>query len=78
MKEILAVNGSIPANPTINTLGSGFSDPGGLAVDGSGNVFVADPARHVQEILAVNGSIPANPTINTLASGIEPLRPRRA
>ena len=29
VKEILAVNGSIPANPTINTLGSGFDyNPG--------------------------------------------------
>ncbi len=73
--EILAVNGSIPANPTINTLG-GFHTPHGVAVDGSGNVFIADDggcgsnaASPVDEILAVNGGIPANPTINTLASG---------
>ena len=72
VKEIVAVNGSIPAsNPTINTLGSGFNDPFGVAVDGSGNVFVADSGNSaVKEILAVNGSIPAsNPTINTLGSG---------
>jgi streptogramin lyase len=68
--EIVAVNGVIPANPTINHIGSGFSDPGQLAVDASGNVFIADSGNNaVKEILAVNGSIPANPTINTLGSG---------
>jgi hypothetical protein len=68
--EILAVNGSIPANPTINTLGS-FGEPFGLAVDANGNVFVADAGfAVVSEILAVNGSIPANPTINTLGEGL--------
>jgi hypothetical protein len=40
---MVAVNGTIPAsNPTINTLGSGFICPVGVAVDGAGNVFVAD------------------------------------
>jgi hypothetical protein len=38
----VAVNGSIPASPTINTVGSGFNGPFGVAVDGSGNIFVAD------------------------------------
>ena len=42
VKEIVAVNGRIPASPTINTLGGGFFDPWGIAVDGSGNVYVAD------------------------------------
>jgi large repetitive protein len=66
--EILAVNGSIPANPTISVLGSGFLNPTGVAVDGSGNVYVANADENeVKEILAVNGSIPANPTINVLA-----------
>ena len=41
VKEIVAVNGSIPANPTIKTLASSFASPEGVA-DGSGNVFVAD------------------------------------
>src|SRR6266699_1745189 len=72
VKEIVAVNGSIPAgNLTINTLASGFIQPLGVAVDGAGNVFVADQSGLVQEIVAVNGTIPSsNPTINTLASGI--------
>jgi sugar lactone lactonase YvrE len=71
VKEIVAVNGRIPANPTIKVLGSGFYRPLGVAVDGSGNVFVADTWNsEVKEIVAVNGSIPAtNPTINVLGSG---------
>jgi len=44
VKEIVAVNGIIPASPTINLLGNGFSfnEPWGIAVDTSGNVYVAD------------------------------------
>ena len=61
VKEIVAVNGSIPANPTIKTLASSFASPEGVAVDGSGNVFVADMNNNAaKEIVAVNGSIPAN------------------
>ncbi len=42
IKEILAVNGSIPANnPTINTLAGSYNHPTSVAVDSSGNVFVA-------------------------------------
>src|ERR1700681_4001488 len=51
-------------------LGSGFSTPTGVAVDGSGNVYVADNGNSaVKEILAVNGTIPPSPVINTLGSG---------
>lgn len=67
VKEIVAVNGVIPASPTILTLGSGFNQPSGVALDGSGDVFVADSGNNlVKEMIAVNGSIPASPTINTL------------
>ena len=31
-----------PSNQTIPTLGGGFGSPAGVAVDGSGNVYVAD------------------------------------
>jgi DNA-binding beta-propeller fold protein YncE len=65
VKEILAVNGSIPASPAINTLGSGFNEPQGVAVDGSGNVFVIDAYNEVKEILASGGYT----TVNTLGSG---------
>jgi len=54
-----------------SAVGSGYTSPRGLAVDGSGNVFVADTNNNaVKEILAVNGSIPASPTIKTIGSGI--------
>jgi sugar lactone lactonase YvrE len=70
VKEMVAVNGSIPANPTILVLGSGFNFPLGVAVDAHGDVFVGDSYNNAaKEILAVNGSIPANPTINILGSG---------
>jgi hypothetical protein len=70
IKEILAVNGGIPVNPTTKTLVTGFVGLSGVAVDRSGNVFFDDSFNNeVKEILAVNGSIPTNPTINTLGSG---------
>jgi hypothetical protein len=40
--KILAVNGSIPPSPEIQTLGSGLTYSNGVAVDASNNVFVAD------------------------------------
>src|SRR6185437_7237112 len=44
--------------------------PYGVAVDGSGNVFIGDTGnRAVFEILAVNGTIPSSPTIRTLGGG---------
>jgi sugar lactone lactonase YvrE len=72
IQEIVAVNGVIPANPTIRSLGSGFNQPDGVAVDVDGNVYVADTGNNaVKEIVAVNGSIPSNPTITTLATGFD-------
>ncbi len=57
-------------NGVVRTLGSGFDTPFGVAVDGSGNVYVGDPSNNtVYEILAVGGSIPASPTIETLGRG---------
>ena len=75
VKEIVAVGGVIPAsNPTVLTLGSGFSiGVEGVAVDGAGNVYAVDTNNNaVKEIVAVGGSIPAsNPTILTLGSGFK-------
>jgi predicted outer membrane repeat protein len=47
-------------------LGSGFSSPLGVAVDGSGNVYVADTSHNsVKELMAVGGVVPASPTVVT-------------
>ncbi len=59
----------------VNTLGSGFSYPTGVAVDGSGNVFVADYGNSaVKEIVAGTGGAPAgtvnsSSTVNPVGSG---------
>jgi sugar lactone lactonase YvrE len=62
VEEILAVNGVVPASPTIKTVGSGFGVLWGLAVDKSGNVFVTDyedaqtaTTSGVKEITAASG-----------------------
>jgi hypothetical protein len=50
----------------IRTLGSGFNAPTGVAVDGSGNVFVADTNNNaVKEMVAASGYT----TVETLGSG---------
>jgi len=68
--ELLAIDGTVPASPTVRQLGSGLFYPMGVAVDQSGDVFVSDSSHSlVKELLAVNGSIPASPTIVTLGSG---------
>ncbi len=56
VSKIVAVNGSIPASPSILTLASGYNTPWGLAVDASGNVFVGDTGNNaVKELLASGG-----------------------
>jgi sugar lactone lactonase YvrE len=68
VSEIVAVNGSIPASPTIKPVGSGFNQPYSVAVDGSGNVYVADYGNDaVKEIVSVSGSVSSSSTVITLA-----------
>jgi len=66
--EMLAVNGSIPASPTITTLLATGGRYYSVAVDASGNLYTAGyPGTSVIEIEAVNGVIPTSPSIITLA-----------
>jgi hypothetical protein len=78
--ELVAVGGVIPSNPTVRKLaavGVTILLPTGIAVDGQGNVFVADLGSNMQgtnlieELEAVNGSVPDNPTIRTVVSGLD-------
>jgi sugar lactone lactonase YvrE len=58
------------AEPTVETLASGFNEPMGVAVDRLGNVYVADTRNSaVKEIVATAGGIGASPVIKTLGSG---------
>jgi len=74
IQEVLAVNGSIPASPTVLTLVSGVGSPTGVAIDAAGDVFFSDEDGNTAwEVKAVNGVLPANPTPVALATNlIEP------
>jgi DNA-binding beta-propeller fold protein YncE len=75
VKEIVAGSNGNPAgvvssSSTVNIVGSGFSLPHGVAVDGIGNVFVADPNNNaVYEIVAVSGVVSTSSAVNTIGSG---------
>jgi hypothetical protein len=58
MEELLAVNGSIPASPNVTGFSGNLARPAGVAVDGSGNVYVADTGNNAIEkaLAAINGS----------------------
>ena len=54
----------------VRTVGSGFNQPGDMAIDGNGNIFVADSRNQlVKEIVAVNGAVSSNSQVITIASG---------
>ena len=67
---VLIATGSLAAHAqTIVTLGSGFNQPEGVAVDGSGDVFVGDTThKQVKEILAAGGYSTVT-TLGSAASG---------
>jgi hypothetical protein len=64
LSEIQAANGRVSETSTVLRLGSGFLFPSGLAVDASGNLYVADIGTHaVTEFVAVNGQVSSNSTV---------------
>ena len=84
VKEILAgtggaASGTVNSSSTVNTVGSGFTSPTGVAVDGSGNVFVADWGHNaVKEIVAgtggaASGTVNSSSTVSTVGSGFTSL-----
>jgi len=71
IQEVLAVNGSIPANPTVQTLVSGVGSPTGIAIDAAGDLFFSDENGNTAwEVAAVSGVIPANPTPKALSTNL--------
>ena len=42
VSEVFAVNGSVPANPTVQTIVSGLQNPQSIKVDNVGNLYIAD------------------------------------
>ncbi len=75
IKEILAgtggaASGKVNASSTVSTVGTGFSGPSGVAVDGAGNLFIAEYDGHsVKEIFAGTGGAAAG-TVNTSSTVI--------
>jgi len=78
VQELLAVNGVVPANPTVVNIIAQYSSPytgvfqypKKLALDSSGDIYIADEGKNViYEIKAVGGVIPSNPTPIALGSG---------
>ncbi|MGH9587821.1 MAG: hypothetical protein ACRD3F_12775, partial [Acidobacteriaceae bacterium] len=52
------------------TVGSGFYEPLGVAVDKNGNLYVGDADTYsITELMAINGVIPSSPTTRTLEAG---------
>jgi DNA-binding beta-propeller fold protein YncE len=60
-----------PTNSTLK-MKSGFDGPCGVAIDGSGNAFVADTGNsEVKQIVAVNGVVSSTSIVNTVGSGFQ-------
>lgn len=66
----LAAQAFFPDNRSAITVASGFKSPWGLAIDGSGNIYVAGWGDNtVKQIVAVNGSIHPGAQVATIGDG---------
>jgi DNA-binding beta-propeller fold protein YncE len=69
VKEIVTVRGLVSSNSVVNTLGSGFSGPTGVAVDRDGNIFVVDQGNNaVKEIVIAPRKLPTTAVSSTSVS----------
>ena len=74
VREIVASNGVVSSSSPVITLNdngaAAYNQPEGVAVDASGNVYVADTFDNdIREIEASNGSVSASSPVVTLAGG---------
>ncbi len=63
--KYVAVNGVLPASPTMVSLSGNFNSPSGVAIDGAGNIFVADYSNGVVKEMLAAGNYT---TVNTLCA----------
>lgn len=74
VREIVASSGVVSSSSAVITLNqsgaAAFNKPEGVAVDASGNVYVADTFNNdIREIVASGGTVSSSSTIVTLAGG---------
>ena len=61
---------TFPSSTAVNAVGNGFFQPGGMAVDGNGDVFVADvTSGAVKEIVAGSGVVSSGSLTQPVGSG---------
>ena len=69
--EVVAVNGVVNSTSPVVIVADNLSYPEGVAVDGSGDIFVSVSFDNVvKEIVAVNGKVSTGSTVNTVSSGL--------
>ena len=69
----LAVFPPLNKNAVTRTLATGQGNVEGVAVDGSGNVYITTAASSITELVAVNGVIPASPVTRTFTASNTPV-----
>ncbi len=75
VSELVAVNGAVPANPTILTVVTGLSIPQSIKTDNVGNLFIADGGHNtVDEYTVASGYVTkviAASVINPIDMGLD-------